>query len=272
MKHYLNFIWMYALLMHTAQAQTQSAKAEVGVVLAVMNQVQRADAQGRSETLKRRSLIFQGDVVTVSDQSKAQIRFTDGTLLTLAENSVFRVDDYKFDGKSDDVFRGNLEKGALRALPGAIDSEKTKGLTIVTPVAVMGVAGTLFSMDATPKASAIGFFQGSGFIRNASGSVALGQAQRFDFANVTQNAQPYGQLEEPDALVKMERMSMDLKSPSEIMEPEAILKERNIKPLSQEEKRSVKDKIFGRNHFTHKSLIKLRDLQAEIQADGVGCH
>ena len=109
--------------------------------------VQRAD--GSVRLLSERSEIRQGDAVTTERDSYAQMRFTDGAVVTLRPNTQVRLDSYRFvDAQpGNDNFALALLKGGLRKVTGLIGRRGTReAFRLVTPTATVGIRGTDFSV------------------------------------------------------------------------------------------------------------------------------
>ena len=109
--------------------------------------VQRAD--GSVRLLSERSEVRQGDVITTERDSYAQLRFTDGAVVTLRPSSQVRLDSYRFvDAQpGNDNFAIALLKGGLRKVTGLIGRRGTRdAFRLVTPTATVGIRGTDFSV------------------------------------------------------------------------------------------------------------------------------
>ncbi|MBS0628954.1 MAG: FecR domain-containing protein [Verrucomicrobia bacterium] len=120
-----------------------AAKNEpVGKVIAV-----EGKAQANKRSLSRGSEIFVADVIQVAAASKIQIRFTDGGLLNLIEQTQYQIDSYQFNKTASDNFTANLVKGGFRTLTGDIGKAAPANVKVKTPVATIGIRGTTFSAN-----------------------------------------------------------------------------------------------------------------------------
>jgi hypothetical protein len=107
--------------------------------------VQRAD--GSVRLLSERSEVRQGDVITTERDSYAQVRFTDGGVVTLRPSTQVRLDNYQFtEGRPDsDGFAMSLLKGGLRKVTGLIGKRGNRdAFRLSTPTATVGIRGTDF--------------------------------------------------------------------------------------------------------------------------------
>lgn len=106
--------------------------------------VTRAD--GSSSPLSRGLELRNGDTVD-SGSGRVQLRFTDGALVSLQPESRFRIDDYRFDGRTDGTEKGffSLLKGGLRTISGWIGRVHRAGYRVDTPTATIGIRGTEYT-------------------------------------------------------------------------------------------------------------------------------
>jgi len=96
--------------------------------------------------LKRRSKIYEHDEIHVEANAKAQIRMVDSAIISLQENSVFRINSYRYhkDNKKDQGNSAFLEllSGGLRTISGKIGKSNKKAYKLDTPLATIGIRGT----------------------------------------------------------------------------------------------------------------------------------
>ncbi len=79
-----------------------------------------------------------GDLIQTGSNGRAQIRFTDGGLISLQPNTQFRIDDYHFDASKHRGFF-SLLRGMLRASSGAIGKKSPDDYKLQTPTASVGI-------------------------------------------------------------------------------------------------------------------------------------
>ena len=89
-----------------------------------------------------------GDALVTGATGRVQIRFSDGSLVSLQPKSEFRIDDYQFDM---DRQRGffSLVRGALRTISGAVGKRDPDDYRMTTPTATIGIRGTEFLVEET---------------------------------------------------------------------------------------------------------------------------
>jgi hypothetical protein len=103
-----------------------------------------AGNDGQQRPLAKGAEIGTGDTIRTDAQGRAQIRFTDGSYVSLQPNTEFSIKDYKFDGKTDGSETGifGLAKGAMRTVTGLIGRVNRNRYQISTPTATIGIRGT----------------------------------------------------------------------------------------------------------------------------------
>ncbi|MEH6813766.1 MAG: FecR family protein [Motiliproteus sp.] len=120
----------------------------IGKVLLSLGQNTVISADRQTRRLKRQSQLFSGDSIKTSKNGRVQIRFTDGSLLSLKSDTEFAIDSYKFnkanpnDGKA--VYK--LIKGGMRTVTGLIGREEKDDYEVKTSVATIGIRGTHYSL------------------------------------------------------------------------------------------------------------------------------
>src|SRR5947208_2354350 len=78
-------------------------------------------ADGRTRPLTKGADVDSGDKITTND-GRAQLRFTDGSYMSLQPNTEFGIKEYRYEQKNDGTEGAffSLVKGALRTVTGAV--------------------------------------------------------------------------------------------------------------------------------------------------------
>ncbi len=116
----------------------------VGRVVLSSGQLMARAADGSERRLQRRSPVHAGETIVAGSNAFAQIRFSDGGLVSLRSGSEFRIDEYQFNGKEDGSEKAtfSLLKGGLRTISGRIGKTNKQNYRMNTPVATIGIRGT----------------------------------------------------------------------------------------------------------------------------------
>ncbi len=124
---------------------TEAAQKDgIGRVVLGSGQLIARAANGSERRLQRRSFVHAGETIVAGSNAFAQIRFSDGGLVSLRSGSEFRIDEYQFKGKEDGSEKAtfSLLKGGLRTISGRIGKTHKKNYRMNTPVATIGIRGT----------------------------------------------------------------------------------------------------------------------------------
>ncbi|MDA7946771.1 MAG: FecR domain-containing protein [Hyphomicrobiaceae bacterium] len=131
-----SFLLAMALMLFSGQVHA----ARIGVASVVKNDVS-GSAGGRVRVIKVGSGVFQNEVIATGAASSAQLLFRDETSLTIGANSRLTLDRFVYNPstRTGDVVVNALQ-GTFRFVSG---SAKPGGYTIKTPVATVGLRGTI---------------------------------------------------------------------------------------------------------------------------------
>jgi hypothetical protein len=143
-------------------------------------------ANGQSRTLGKGAQIEQGDTVNTNG-GRAQLRFTDGAYVSLQPQTQFRIDQYRYEGKSDGNEKGlfSLLKGGLRTITGLVGRSNKRNYQVSTSVATIGIRGTEYtiqygqSVTGTVGEGEINVCNGAGCLSVVNGESYYVQNQEF---------------------------------------------------------------------------------------------
>lgn len=121
--------------------------AAAGKVEFVVGDVAALAADGSRRTLARGAEVSPGETVDTGS-GRAQLRFTDGAMVSLSPGTQYRIDAYEFKGQADGSEKGffSLLKGAMRTITGAIGKTDRKAYRLDTAVATIGIRGTEYAV------------------------------------------------------------------------------------------------------------------------------
>ena len=121
------------------------AEDSAGMVVASRGEVM-ALADGGSRELKQGDFIYKNDEIITSSKSFAVLQFVDGAKVTVRPDSTLIIEQYLYAGNDSDEATLNLVSGGLRVITGAMAKSNPENYKVRTPVALMGVRGTEFSV------------------------------------------------------------------------------------------------------------------------------
>jgi len=193
------FVLFLSLLL---AGQDTMAREKAGVVLLARGDFHAERMDGRVP-LRRRSPVFEGDVLVTGPKARAQVRLTDGTLIALHPGTRLLIERYHRDpagGEERNFTR--LLQGGFRTLTGLIGKRNPGAYRVATPVATIGVRGTHYEA-VLGKGLEVGAYAGEVIVRNTAGTILLGPVQDFRFARIeAPDRPPVGLLQPPSSLRK----------------------------------------------------------------------
>lgn len=189
---FLIFVFFSILVMGVTPSFSQET-APIGTVTRLKGQV-FAERDGRRIPLHVGSTVQTHDTVKTGLVGRVEMTLNDDTVLTFADRTTLKVDDYDFPGPGSRA-KFNLLLGALRAVSGAIAQTNPDAFIVTTPVATIGIRGTDFWVGTVDSAFNVVLISGSGvYVKNQRGRVELTEAGQGTVINV-----PGVRLPDPDA-------------------------------------------------------------------------
>ncbi|MBX9634432.1 MAG: FecR family protein [Magnetospirillum sp.] len=161
------------LLLAAIQACGIAAAEPVGAVSRLQGE---AEADGAA--LSMGAGIDAGALLRTADLARLEVRFLDGTVLTLGERTAMRVDTYVYapaSGSGNVVFR--LSAGSFLVTSGAVGKLPDRPLKIATPVATIGIRGTTFWGGSVDNPLEVLVLDGAVLVESSGGRVELNPGQ-----------------------------------------------------------------------------------------------
>jgi len=118
-----------------------NVEADVAQVVAL-----RGTVSANKIELKQGDYVDVGDRLVSGEKSFIILQFIDGARVTLRPDSEMYIEEYSY-LEGDDKGRFDLVSGGLRIVTGAIAKSDPEQYVLSTPVALMGVRGTEFSIQ-----------------------------------------------------------------------------------------------------------------------------
>ena len=123
-----------------------AAEENSGMVVASRGEVS-AIADGSSRELKQGDFVYVNDEIQTGSRSFAVLQFTDGAKVTVRPDTKLVIETYLYTGNDSDEATLSLVSGGLRVITGAMAKTHPENYKVRTPVALMGVRGTEFSIQ-----------------------------------------------------------------------------------------------------------------------------
>jgi hypothetical protein len=135
----------FILVAALAVSSIAIAEDSSGMVVASRGEV-IAMSNGGSRELKQGDFVYVKDEIMTTNRSFVVLQFEDGAKVTVRPDSTLIIEQYLYNGNSGDEAELNLVSGGLRVITGAMAKSNPENYKVRTPVALMGVRGTEFSV------------------------------------------------------------------------------------------------------------------------------
>lgn len=150
-------------------------------------------AHGMRE-LEQKAAVFERDQIDTHSDGRAQLRFTDGGLVSLMPDTLFAVEEYFYENEDEGALVFGLLKGGLRTMTGAVGKNKHEQYELKTPVATLGIRGTEYiAVLNPPNTLRVHVGRGRVVLTNDEGEVELSAGQ----SGIVVQGQAPAQSEEP---------------------------------------------------------------------------
>lgn len=172
-----------------------------GRIIMARGDVQAISADGEARKLKRRDSIYSHEIIKTGAKSKVQIRFIDNALLALKANSELNIKAYVYSevNEKDNQVLMELVTGGFRTLTGKIGKGNKEAYKVDTPVASIGIRGTLYDVQISFDKIVAGVWKGGISLNTQQGQFDLGMDASFDFGEVSADGNFTGLLTPPES-------------------------------------------------------------------------
>ncbi|MHB1948145.1 MAG: FecR family protein [Gammaproteobacteria bacterium] len=163
----------------------------IGQIVWVKGDVKALGANQAARALQRRSPIFEKDTIVTDKTGTGEVVFTDNSIVSLQEDSQFRIDSYQFGknvpaGKAKYV--ASLVKGGFRTITGLIPKENASNYQVNTPVSTIAVQGTKYAAVLSGGKLYMKQYGGTPCIKNKYGTICL--STDFPYASSAADSAP----------------------------------------------------------------------------------
>jgi hypothetical protein len=142
------------LLMALSAAYPLQAHALAGTAQFTAGEVNLRQADGRLTALSRGGDIESGHAIVTGNNGRAQVRFSDGGMVSLQPNTEFRIANYvDQNNPREDRFLVDLLRGSMRAITGLIGKRNRDNYKLTTTTATIGIRGSGFKVGYNPDGS-----------------------------------------------------------------------------------------------------------------------
>jgi hypothetical protein len=133
-------ILLCGLMTSPAQAQDRVSAEMTGII----GQVSAVRGTGAARSLALNSPVMAGETVVTAPGARARLRFTDGSVIVLGENTEIKISRYRINRDERHVFL-DLVKGLARSVVTKMSPKSS--FEIQTPTAIAAVRSTVFCVE-----------------------------------------------------------------------------------------------------------------------------
>lgn len=150
-----------------------AAPVPVGEVAAVRGKAEAAGTDKVKRVLSPKALIFSDDTLQTSHQARLQVMFRDNSIISMGPDSEISVEKYSLNSQGGEM-KTRIKEGAFHIMGGSIAKDSPDNFVTETPVATIGIRGSMFALNIREDRLSVVFLGGRGIdVFNSSGSVAI---------------------------------------------------------------------------------------------------
>lgn len=189
---FLYFLILMGLCFLCYSNPAMAAPKPIGQVVWVKGSVEAIQPDKSKRTLQRRGVIFEQDTIVTASGGSGEIVFTDSSVISLRGGTELKIDKYEYhpDSPNSNAYIATLAKGGFRTITGLISKGKPDTYRVNTPVATIGVRGTVYTVAYTPKGLSLEIIRGAITATNQTGTYELDKASTLPFAQISGVSQP----------------------------------------------------------------------------------
>ncbi len=126
-----------------------AAQQSIGSVILSFGQNTAVSDSSGERKLKRKSDVYADDLLKTGSKGRLQIRFSDGSRLSLKPDTEFKIAEYQFESDKPEEGKAiyKLLKGGMRTISGQIGKVDKEDYKLDAVVATIGIRGTDFSIN-----------------------------------------------------------------------------------------------------------------------------
>ena len=114
---------------------------QIGQVVALTGDV-KLERESKIQELLLKDKVLENDQITTLNDSRTQLLLNDETVITVGENSIFKMDEYLLNEEKDSTLKMNFLNGTFKVITGKIGKLNPDSFKIQTKTASIGIRGT----------------------------------------------------------------------------------------------------------------------------------
>lgn len=122
------------------------AADSIGTVIAAQGKVYATNEEGVKRLLQRRSEFYLQEFITTQENSMAQLKLKDDTIISLKPSTKYSVSEFNLDAKNpkNNRYVGKLVEGVLISFSGQGENSTHNNHVLKTPLISIAIRGTLY--------------------------------------------------------------------------------------------------------------------------------
>ena len=116
--------------------------AQIGQVVALKGDV-KLERESKIQELLLKDKVLENDQITTLNDSRTQLLLNDETVITVGENSIFKMDEYLLNEEKDSTLKMNFLNGTFKVITGKIGKLNPDSFKIQTKNASIGISLSL---------------------------------------------------------------------------------------------------------------------------------
>ena len=195
MKHPLN-LFAGLLIVGLLAGLPAHAQQVAGQIERQKGTASRTSAAGTID-LVQGARVYVGDEIRTGPGARLQVRFDDQSILTLGEQASIVIDEFVYAPSGDSSQALAVAQGVFRFASGQISKLAPQSISVTTPVAIIGIRGTVFlggeltvGMPAGESHYGFQVTEGAIEVTSPAGSVLLDEPGEGTFLPLTRVAAP----------------------------------------------------------------------------------
>lgn len=174
MKRRLSFFLVIYMTMATMPILQAAMTEPAGKIVALRGSA-TAENNDTVRKLKIKSTVFKNDIIRTSKTGRVQILFTDKTIVSLGISTEMKIAQYFWDKEQQKgALTNEIREGVFRVLGGAITKTSPENFKTQTPVATIGIRGSIYKGKFREGKLAVLFEGGKGIdVVNKAASIPI---------------------------------------------------------------------------------------------------
>lgn len=150
-----------------------AAPLAVGEIAAIRGKAEAVGAGKVKRDISLKSMIFSDDTLMTGHQARLQVMFRDSSIISMGPDSEIVIEKYSLNSHGGEM-KTRIKEGAFHIMGGSIAKDSPDSFVTETPVATIGIRGSMFALNLREDRLSVVFLGGKGIdVFNSSGSVAI---------------------------------------------------------------------------------------------------